>query len=853
MNETTTAEASGRGPRRRTSVALLVAAAAAVTLVAVMSAVSASTAGAEPIPAPRDEVPLGGPCETPPDPFSDVATTHAFCSEITWLSASGITGGFADGTFQPGQKVSRQGMAAFLWRLAGEPAPDDPAHGFSDVPATSPFGTAIAWMVEEGITGGFSDGTFRPRQAVSRQSMAAFLWRYEGEPAPDDPAHGFSDVAATSPFGSAIAWMVERDITGGFPDGTFRPGAPVTRQGMAAFLYRFVVTPDPTHCGTLTEDETWDASQVHVITCPVTIPEGINLEVRRGAVIKSSSNSLSVAGTFTTHGTPDHPTVLTSIDDDSHGGDTGDRPAGDYRNWTIPILPGGTTTIDHTLIRYGRLNPNGTPACVPNPPHLTVTDTTFDNADIYSICTDLSVTDSTLGDRSNIRVDDSTSPVITGLTVEPLDDPDQPGNLGPTPIFLVDITDPSGIRDNTFQADDARGAIWINGIITIPDGTTWTLDPATTGPTYLVNGPLTIDAGGTLTTQPDTIIKMRSEFLSVAGTFTTHGTPDHPTVLTSVADNEHGGTTPHPTYPDPTQATWTIPILPGGTTTIDHTLIRYGIIQATDATVGLSNLEIADDDHIQTLVRSDGGSLEVSDSAIETAATTLDIDDTELTVTNSTVRSDTWVIDADGGDTGISLDEVEATAPTILRQRLGSLSITDSDLDATGTALDLGTVIEGDIADTTITAIAIAIAVSGASDLDITTTTIGPAAAGVVITGAGADVDLHESYLANTAVAVSRSPLACYAEVEIISTTFGPGIVDQIENAPKDVPCGRVVSVVGAIGVDLTKMPSHLHTCYWQPPEGPPLTYSIVKWDATVAPDDFCVGPYVDITHPVLP
>jgi hypothetical protein len=173
-------------------------------------------------------------------PFSDVPLTHTFFSDIGWAAETGIAGGFPDGTYRPGAPVARQAMAAFLYRLAGEPAFDPPAEAtFDDVPVTSTFFGEIEWLVAEGIAGGFADGTFRPGQAVARQAMAAFLYRFEGEPAFTPPGvPSFSDVLAGSTFFHEVEWLTDVGIADGFADGTFRPGQAVTRQAMAAFLHR---------------------------------------------------------------------------------------------------------------------------------------------------------------------------------------------------------------------------------------------------------------------------------------------------------------------------------------------------------------------------------------------------------------------------------------------------------------------------------------------------------------------------------------------------------------------------------------------------------------------------------------
>jgi lysophospholipase L1-like esterase len=180
--------------------------------------------------------------------FDDVSASNPFFLDVCWLVAEGITTGFQDGTYRPSSPVSRQAMAAFLYRLAGEPDVDPPASGptFSDVGATHPFVAEIEWAAAEGIIGGFGDGTFKPANAVSRQAMAAFMYRMVdpvGFTPPGTPS--FLDVSAGHAFFTEIEWLRSTGITTGFDDGTFRPGSPVTRQSMAAFLHRLAPLVSP--------------------------------------------------------------------------------------------------------------------------------------------------------------------------------------------------------------------------------------------------------------------------------------------------------------------------------------------------------------------------------------------------------------------------------------------------------------------------------------------------------------------------------------------------------------------------------------------------------------------------------
>jgi hypothetical protein len=136
-------------------------------------------------------------------------------------------------------------MAAFLYDLAGSPAFTPPVTPtFTDVPPTHLFYKEIEWLADTGIGSGYTDGTYRPTLAVARQHMAKFLYLLAGSPAFTAPGTAtFPDVPTTSLFFFFVEWLADSGITGGFPDGTFKPGNAVTRQGMAGFLYRAIDGP----------------------------------------------------------------------------------------------------------------------------------------------------------------------------------------------------------------------------------------------------------------------------------------------------------------------------------------------------------------------------------------------------------------------------------------------------------------------------------------------------------------------------------------------------------------------------------------------------------------------------------
>jgi S-layer homology domain len=124
-------------------------------------------------------------------PFDDVPTGHTFCKEIKWMKDNGISTGQAcpsgPGTcYLPGSNVTRQAMSAFMARLAlgagGAAAlPACATAPFSDVGTSHPFCKEIKWMKDRRVSTGFSDGTYRPADPVTRQAMSAFLFRVNSQ------------------------------------------------------------------------------------------------------------------------------------------------------------------------------------------------------------------------------------------------------------------------------------------------------------------------------------------------------------------------------------------------------------------------------------------------------------------------------------------------------------------------------------------------------------------------------------------------------------------------------------------------------------------------------------------------
>lgn len=171
-----------------------------------------------------------------PNPFSDIAPSDFCCDAVMWAVAKDITNGIGNYTFAPNQPCTRAQIVTFLWRAAGSPAPKS-ASNFTDVPADAYYAKAVAWAVENSITGGTGDGKFSPDATCTRAQAVTFLYRASGSPAVSGNA-AFTDVAADAYYAAAVTWAEKNGITGGIGGGLFGSDQSCTRGQIVTFLYR---------------------------------------------------------------------------------------------------------------------------------------------------------------------------------------------------------------------------------------------------------------------------------------------------------------------------------------------------------------------------------------------------------------------------------------------------------------------------------------------------------------------------------------------------------------------------------------------------------------------------------------
>ena len=168
--------------------------------------------------------------------FTDAAEGAYYYDAVLWAAEQGITDGTGNGKFSPDAPCTRAQIVTFLWRAAGSPEPKS-MNSFSDVSADAYYAKAVAWAVEQGITGGTGNGKFSPDAPCTRAQIVAFLWRAAGSPAVSGDAV-FSDVSADAYYADAVAWAEQNGVTNGIGGGLFGSGNDCTRAQIVTFLYR---------------------------------------------------------------------------------------------------------------------------------------------------------------------------------------------------------------------------------------------------------------------------------------------------------------------------------------------------------------------------------------------------------------------------------------------------------------------------------------------------------------------------------------------------------------------------------------------------------------------------------------
>lgn len=177
------------------------------------------------------------------NPFTDVPASHWAHDDITYVYENDLMNGTDGSLFSPESTTTRAQVVTVLYRLAGQPAADW-ANPFWDVPASAWFHDAVTWAWENDITGGVSSTHFGAGNAVTREQLAAFLYRYAQDQGYDTSARadlsGYSDAGLVSSYATeALSWANATGLITGTTGTTLSPKGSATRAQVATILSRF--------------------------------------------------------------------------------------------------------------------------------------------------------------------------------------------------------------------------------------------------------------------------------------------------------------------------------------------------------------------------------------------------------------------------------------------------------------------------------------------------------------------------------------------------------------------------------------------------------------------------------------
>lgn len=177
-------------------------------------------------------------------PFGDVTVSDWFYDDVRYVYANGIMDGTSSDRFAPNAPLTRAMIVTILYRMDGSPAMSG-ASDFKDVDSNKWFAKAVAWAAANGIVNGYGSGLFGPNDPVTREQLAAILYRYAvygGMTAVtlEENLGGFADTAQLSAYAiQAMNWAVGQGLING-SGSNLVPKAQATRAQVAAIIHRYL-------------------------------------------------------------------------------------------------------------------------------------------------------------------------------------------------------------------------------------------------------------------------------------------------------------------------------------------------------------------------------------------------------------------------------------------------------------------------------------------------------------------------------------------------------------------------------------------------------------------------------------
>ena len=177
-----------------------------------------------------------------PLPFEDVPPGAWYESAVRYVYTHGIMEGMSATTFVPGKSLTRAEAVQVLYNLEGQPTVSE-STTFPDL-VYEWYKPAISWAESTGVVDGYEDGTFQPGDSITRQEFAQMLYNYAKYKGHDLTAEGdlssFPDGDSVQPWAeTAMTWANGNELINGHDDGTLEPGGTTTRAQAASILMRF--------------------------------------------------------------------------------------------------------------------------------------------------------------------------------------------------------------------------------------------------------------------------------------------------------------------------------------------------------------------------------------------------------------------------------------------------------------------------------------------------------------------------------------------------------------------------------------------------------------------------------------
>ena len=177
-------------------------------------------------------------------PFADVSGSDWFYNDVRYVYEKGIMDGTGADRFSPNAPLTRAMIVTILYRMAGSPAMSG-VSDFKDVDSNKWFAKAVAWAAANGIVNGYGSGLFGPNDPVTREQLAAILYRYAvygGMTAVtlEENLGSFADTAQLSAYAiQAMNWAVGQGLING-SGSNLVPKAQATRAQVAAIIHRYL-------------------------------------------------------------------------------------------------------------------------------------------------------------------------------------------------------------------------------------------------------------------------------------------------------------------------------------------------------------------------------------------------------------------------------------------------------------------------------------------------------------------------------------------------------------------------------------------------------------------------------------